>query len=103
MIVTTTPSVQGRRISDYLGIVMGEAVLGRTDLDGIEETDSMSAEALYDKLRTAREDALRRMVVEAKQRGAHGVVGVDIDYQVFGSRLGLLMVSASGTAVQLGL
>ena len=106
MIVTTTPSIDGHRIADYKGIVTGEAIIGanivKDFLAGIRDIVGGRAGAYEKELRTAREEALREMAHEAKDRGADAVVGVDIDYEVLGASNGMLMVSASGTAVKLG-
>jgi len=106
VIVTTTPGVEGRPVEDYLGIVTGEAIIGanifKDILAGI--TDIVGGRSgQYEKaLRSAREEAIREMAREAQERGADAVVAVDIDYEVLGAKNGMLMVSASGTAVRLG-
>lgn len=106
MIVTTTPTIDGRRISEYKGIVTGEAIIGanivKDFLAGIRDIVGGRAGAYEEALRGAREEALREMSVEARDRGADAIVGVDLDYEVLGSNNGMLMVSASGTAVTLG-
>lgn len=105
MIVTTTPSLQGHRIREYLGIVTGEAILGANIVKdifaGIRDIVGGRAGAYEESLRTAREEALREMATEARARGADAVIGVDLDYEVLGAGNGMLMVSASGTAVAL--
>lgn len=105
MIVTTTPSIDGRKITDYKGIVTGEAIIGanivKDLLAGIRDIVGGRAGAYEKALRSAREEALREMVHEASDRGADAVVGVDLDYEVLGSNNGMLMVSSSGTAVSL--
>ncbi len=104
MIVSTTPSLEGYTITEYLGIVTGEAIIGanivKDFLAGIRDIVGGRSAAYEDALRTAREEALREMSQEARDRGADAVVGVDIDYEVLGSANGMLMVSASGTAVR---
>ena len=103
MITITTPNIEGKEISDYLGIVTGEAIMGanifRDFLAGIRDIIGGWAGAYESKLIDARETALREMEAEAAQRGANAVVGVDIDYEVLGKGNGMLMVSTSGTAV----
>ena len=90
MIVTTTPSVEGRRITEYKGVVFGEVIAGVNFVkDFVEE------------LINARQQALAEMEQRAAQLGADAVVGVDIDYEVLGADNGMLMVTASGTAVRL--
>ncbi len=105
MIITTTPSLQGRTIREYQGIVTGEAIIGaniiKDFLAGIRDIVGGRAAAYEDALRAAREEALREMSQEARERGADAVIGVDLDYEVLGSANGMLMVSASGTAVRL--
>ena len=103
MITTTTPSIQGREIAEYVGIVTGEAILGahigRDFLAGITDIVGGRSREYEEEVRKARAIALREMADEASSKGAHAVVGVDIDYEVI--RQGMLMVSASGTAVKL--
>jgi uncharacterized protein YbjQ (UPF0145 family) len=105
MIVTTTPSIEGRPIAEYKGIVTGEAIIGanivKDLLAGIRDIVGGRSGAYEKALRSAREEALREMVHEATDRGADAVVAVDLDYEVLGSNNGMLMVSASGTAVRL--
>jgi len=105
MIVTTTPSVEGRSVADYLGIVTGEAIIGANIIKdlfaGIRDIVGGRAGAYENALREARSEALREMVSEAKERGADAVIGVDIDYEVLGRGNGMLMVTAAGTAVRL--
>lgn len=105
MTITTTPTLQGHDIREYLGIVTGEAIIGanivKDFMAGIRDIVGGRSGAYEDALRTAREQALREMSREAKARGAHAIVGVDLDYEVLGSGNGMLMVSASGTAVAL--
>lgn len=104
MIVTTTPSVEGRRITQYYGIVAGEAIMGptffRDIMASITDVIGGRSAAYEDQLIKAREMAIREMSDRAARLGANAVVGVDIDYEVLGSNNGMLMVSASGTAVR---
>lgn len=106
MIVTTTQSVEGRRIVEYRGIVTGEAIVGanvfRDLFAGIRDIVGGRSGAYESALREARETALREMEQEASRLGGDAVVGVDLDYEVVGKDNGMLMVSASGTAVRLG-
>ncbi len=106
MIVTTTPSVEGRTITAYKGIVTGEAILGANifkDLfAGIRDIVGGRSAAYERELNTARQTALREMEERAAAMGADAVVGVDLDYEVLGQGGSMLMVSASGTAVTLG-
>jgi uncharacterized protein YbjQ (UPF0145 family) len=102
MIVTTTPSVDGYKISDYKGIVVGEAILGaniiRDLFAGITDIIGGRSGAYEEELQKARDTALKEMEDHAFARGATAVVGVDLDYEVINN---MLMVSASGTAVVL--
>lgn len=101
MIVTTTPSIEGRRIIDYKGIVVGEAIMGANVVRDVfaQITDIVGGRsgAYESKLQDARETALRELKERAAALGANAVVGVDLDYEVVGQSM--LMVSASGTAV----
>lgn len=103
MIVTTTPSIEGKRIVAYKGIVFGEVISGvdfvkdfAASLSNIFGGRSNSYES---ELVSARENAIREMEQRAEAIGANAVVGVDIDYEVLGANNGMLMVTASGTAV----
>jgi uncharacterized protein YbjQ (UPF0145 family) len=101
MQVTTTPNIEGHRITKYLGIVTGEAILGANvfkDLFAGIRVGGRSA--TYEKeLSRAREIALTELQARAQALGGNAVVGVDLDYEVLGPNNGMLMVSASGTAV----
>jgi len=104
MIITTTPSVEGKTIQEYLGIVTGEAILGahlgRDIMASLTDIVGGRSAECEGEVRKARMSALREMASEAEDKGANAVVGVDIDYEVI--RQGMLMVSASGTAVRVG-
>lgn len=103
MIVTTTPSVEGRPIANYKGIVVGEAILGaniiRDVFAGITDILGGRSGAYEQEMAKARNVALQEMEERAAALGATAVVGVDLDYEVINN---MLMVSASGTAVVLG-
>src|SRR5215216_7862332 len=107
MIVSTTTAVDGRPVTDYVGVVTGEAVLGANlfrDLFAALRDIVGGRSAGYERsLRQAREPAIEDMVAEAEQMGADAVIGVDVDYESIqvGQGGSLLMVSASGTAVKL--
>ena len=105
MITTTTNSVEGRRVEDYLGIVMGEAIIGANifkDLfAAVRDVVGGRAGAYEEALRSARQEALREMATHAQELGANAVLGVDIDYEVLGTSNGMLMVTSAGTAVRL--
>jgi uncharacterized protein YbjQ (UPF0145 family) len=106
VIVTTTPTVEGHPVEEYLGIVTGEAIIGANILKDIfaavRDVVGGRSEAYEEALRSARGEALREMVHEATSRGADAVVGMDLDYEVLGSKNGMLMVTACGTAVRMG-
>lgn len=103
MLVTTTPTIEGKRIVRYAGIVSGEAILGANlvrDLFATVRDIVGGRSAAYERvLGQAREMALSEMRAQAQERGANAVVGVDLDYEVLGQQNGMLMVTASGTAV----
>lgn len=105
MIVSTTPTIEGRSIREYHGIVTGEAVMGANlfkDLFASVRDLIGGRSATYEKeLRRARKMALDELEAEAAELGANAVVGVDLDYEVLGQANGMLMVTASGTAVTL--
>jgi uncharacterized protein YbjQ (UPF0145 family) len=103
MIVTTTPTIEGKRITRYCGVVAGEAILGANlfkDLfAGIRDLVGGRSATYERELQRARDLALREMEEKARAAGGNAVVGVDLDYEVLGTGNGMLMVSASGTAV----
>ena len=106
MIITTTPSIEGRSIAEYKGIVTGEAILGANifkDLfAGIRDIVGGRSGAYEEELAKARSIALEEMEAVAAQLGADAIIGVDPDYETVGQGGSMLMVSASGTAVRLG-
>ncbi len=103
MELTTTPSMEGRKITRYCGVVAGEAVLGANILKDMFASvrDIVGGRSgTYEKeLRKARRIALEELAEQARELGANAVVGIDLDYEVLGEKNGMLMVSASGTAV----
>ena len=103
MIITTTPSVEGKKIIEYKGIVFGEVISGVNVIKdfaaGLSNFFGGRSVTYEEELTSARERALEEMEQCAFQRGANAVIGVDIDYEVLGSDNGMLMVTASGTAV----
>lgn len=106
MILTTTPSIEGQTIHEYLGIVTGEAILGahifRDLFAGIRDIVGGRSGSYEQVLADARQMALDEIAEAAKERGANAVVAIDLDYEVLGQANGMLMVSASGTAVRAG-
>ena len=105
LIVTTTPSIEGRPITAYLGLVTGEAILGANifkDLfAGVRDIVGGRSAAYERELSSARSIALAELAETAAALGADAVVGVDLDYETVGQGGSMLMVTASGTAVRL--
>jgi uncharacterized protein YbjQ (UPF0145 family) len=103
MQVTTTPGIEGRRITKYCGVVAGEAIMGANvfkDLfAGIRDIVGGRSATYERELQRARDIAMQELQERAAALGANAVVGVDLDYEVLGQGNGMLMVSASGTAV----
>ena len=103
MIITTTPTIQGKEIKEYLGIVTGEAIMGANLIKDIfaSITDIVGGRsAAYEKeLTKARDIAVRETEENAAALGANAIVGVDLDYETV--RQGMLMVTVSGTAVNI--
>jgi uncharacterized protein YbjQ (UPF0145 family) len=105
MLIVTTPTLEGRRVTRYLGIVTGEAILGANifkDLfAGIRDIVGGRSAAYEKELTHAREIAMQEMTERAQMLGGNAIIGVDIDYETIemGSGGGMLMVAASGTAV----
>lgn len=105
MIVTTTPTIEGRAVAEYLGPVAGECVFGanvfRDFFASIRDIVGGRAGGYQKVLRDARHLATEDMMEEARALGANAVIGVDIDYESLGETNSMLMVSANGTAVRL--
>ena len=103
MIITTTPSVDGRKIEKYLGVVCGEVIAGvnfvKDFAAGLTNFFGGRSGSYENELIGAREQALHELEQRALMMGANAVVGVDIDYEVLGQGGNMLMVSVSGTAV----
>jgi uncharacterized protein YbjQ (UPF0145 family) len=104
MIITTTPSLEGKQITEYLGVVFGEVISGvdfvKDFAAGLSNFFGGRSGTYEEELIRAREQAMQEMQQRAYQMGADAVVGVDIDYEVLGTNNGMLMVTASGTAVR---
>lgn len=103
MIITTTPSIEGKKIVAYNGIVFGEVIAGvnfaKDFVAGLSNFFGGRSATYEEELLNARTTALQELEQRAYTLGANAVVGVDIDYEVLGSDNGMLMVTASGTAV----
>jgi uncharacterized protein YbjQ (UPF0145 family) len=106
VVITTSPSVDGRGITAYLGIVSGDAILGANvfkDLfAGIRDIVGGRSAAYEAELKRAKALALQEIEDEAAALGANAIIGLDLDYETVGQNGSMLMVSASGTAVALG-
>ena len=104
IIVTTTPTIEGRPIQEYLGIVTGEVIVGANifrDLFANIRDIVGGRSGSYERiLAEARQQAIEELQAEAATRGGNAVVGIDLDYEVIGDTGSMLMVSASGTAVR---
>ena len=102
MLMSTTPTLEGRPIQHYYGVVAGEAIIGANifkDLfASIRNVVGGRAGAYERTLADARETAMKEMAEQAAKLGANAVVGIDVDYEVLGQDNGMLMVCASGTA-----
>ncbi len=105
IIVTTTPTIEGHPIQDYLGIVTGEVIVGanlfRDFLANIRDMVGGRSGSYERILREAREQAIAEIQAECASLGGNAVVGIDLDYEVIGDTGSMLMVSASGTAVKI--
>ncbi|WP_321478924.1 heavy metal-binding domain-containing protein [uncultured Bacteroides sp.] len=103
MLLTTTPTIEGKRITSYYGIVSGETIIGanvfRDFFASIRDIVGGRSGAYEEVLREAKDTALREMEDHAARLGANAVVGIDLDYETVGGNGSMLMVTASGTAV----
>ncbi len=103
MILTTTPSLEGRQIVNYLGVVTGETIIGANFIKdffaGIRDVFGGRSGSYEKVLREAKETAMAEMQERAQKMGANAVVGIDLDYETIGEKSSMLMVTASGTAV----
>lgn len=103
MILTTTPTIEGKQITNYHGIVFGEVIAGvnfvRDFFAGVRNFVGGRSSSYEDELTQARNAAMQEMEQRALEMGANAVVGIDLDYEVLGENNGMLMVTASGTAV----
>jgi uncharacterized protein YbjQ (UPF0145 family) len=104
MILSTTPSIDGKKITEYVGIVAGETIVGANvfrDFAASLRDFFGGRSATYEKVFSdARTTALNEMAARAKELKADAIVGIDLDYEVLGKGNGMLMVTASGTAVK---
>ncbi|MBP3290446.1 MAG: heavy metal-binding domain-containing protein [Alistipes sp.] len=106
MILTTTPTIEGRTIVEYKGVIFGEVIVGVNFLKdfaaSIRDLIGGRSNTYEQELVEARQTAMEELKARAIAMGADAVVGIDIDYEVLGQNGGMLMVTASGTAVKLG-
>jgi len=104
MLVVTTPTIEGKRVTQYFGIVSGEAILGANIFQdffaGIRDIVGGRSAAYERELKKAKDIAIAEMIQQARALGGNAVLGVDLDYETIGANGSMLMVSASGTAVQ---
>jgi uncharacterized protein YbjQ (UPF0145 family) len=105
LLITTTPTVEGRPATQYLGIVSGETIIGANIIKdffaGVRDIIGGRSSSYEKVLREAKESSLKEMEEMAIALGADAIVGVDLDYETVGPRGGMLMVTSSGTAVKL--
>lgn len=105
MIITTTNTVEGAKVQEYLGVVFGEVIAGvnfvKDFTAGLTNFFGGRSGSYEGELVQAREEALQEMQARASALGADAIVGVDMDYEVLGTGGNMLMVTASGTAVKL--
>lgn len=104
MIITTTPSIEGKKITRYMGITFGEVISGvnfvKDFMAGLSNIFGGRSGSYEEELEKARRDALRELEKKAESLGANAVVGIKIDYEVLGQNGSMLMVTACGTAVE---
>jgi uncharacterized protein YbjQ (UPF0145 family) len=105
MLVTTTNTIEGRRITQYFGLVASETILGanlfRDIFASVRDIVGGRSNSYEEVLNDARETAVAEMIEKAKAMGANAVIGVDIDYETVGGKGSMLMVTAAGTAVRI--
>ena len=103
MILSTTPTIEGRPIRDYKGVVTGETIIGanffKDFMAGIRDIVGGRSGAYEKVLREAKDSSMKEMEERAAAMGANAVVGIDIDYETIGQGNSMLMVAVSGTAV----
>ncbi|MEH0156294.1 heavy metal-binding domain-containing protein [Limibacter armeniacum] len=104
MLITTTESIEGKRITHYYGLVTGETIIGanvfKDFFAGIRDIVGGRSGSYEKVLREAKDEAVKEMQEKAQKMGANAVIGIDLDYETVGPNGGMLMVAASGTAVK---
>ncbi len=105
MLLTTTPTVEGKRVTEYKGIVTSEVIIGANFVKDIfasfRDFFGGRSNSYENVLKEAKVDALRELTQNAQIMGANAVIGIDLDYETLGQRGSMLMVTASGTAVKI--
>ena len=103
MILSTTPTIEGRTIREYKGVVTGETIIGANFVKdlfaGIRDIVGGSSASYEKVLREAKNTSMNEMMDRAREMGANAIVGIDIDYETIGESNSMLMVATSGTAV----
>jgi uncharacterized protein YbjQ (UPF0145 family) len=103
MITTTTPNIEGKQITQYLGVVSSQTIIGanifKDILGGLRDIFGGRSGTYEKVLDEAKQHAMRELIEKAQSMGANAVVGIDLDYETVGANGSMLMVSASGTAV----
>jgi len=103
MILTTTNNIEGKPVKEYLGIVTGETIIGANFIKdffaGIRDIVGGRSGSYEKVLREAKNSTMSELEERAKQSGANAIIGIDLDYETVGPNGGMLMVTASGTAV----
>jgi uncharacterized protein YbjQ (UPF0145 family) len=105
MIITTTHSIEGRPVQEYLGVINAQSIIGanifKDFLGGLRDVFGGRSKTYEKVLEEAKEDALRELSQKAQSLGANGILGVDLDFETIGSGASMLMVIATGTAVRI--
>ncbi|MCU0339451.1 MAG: heavy metal-binding domain-containing protein [Spirosomaceae bacterium] len=103
MLITTTHNIEGKKITQYIGLVNGEAIIGanlvKDFLASVRDVVGGRSGAYEQGLREAKSLAIKEMIDQAQRLGANAIIGVDLDYQTIGGNSSMLMVSANGTAI----
>ena len=105
MLLTTTNTIEGRTVVEYKALVTGETIIGanifKDFFAGIRDIVGGRSSSYENVLREAKDTAITEMVERAKSYGADAIIGIDLDYETLGKDNGMIMVTASGTAVKL--
>ncbi|GAA4837349.1 YbjQ family protein [Algivirga pacifica] len=105
MLMTTTNTIEGHPVQQYHGLVSGEAIIGANFMKdffaGIRDIIGGRSSSYERVLKEAKEEALKEMQLQAKEKGGNAIIGIDLDYETVGQNGGMLMVVATGTAVSI--